>query len=352
MQSIKGLQYLRGIAALMVVFHHGREFLPSADSFLRSTSWTAGGSRGVDIFFVISGFVMAHSTRSYNADGRRASQAFAFFVKRLIRIVPLYWIALLWDAKGMIWKGEQRLELAEDFWFVPHFNHHGHAMIRPHLFQGWTINYEMFFYILFALCMLLGRRRFLVLGLTLSALTLIGVISTLTHVQTHSAPVTFYTSSFLFEFLMGIWLNLWMKRHPAQVSRAVLACVALLALGLLAVPNNDHVRGFVDSIPATMLVWSAALWAFRTELRWLRQLGDASYAIYLFHMTIASAALRLFRSFDLLKNTWLELALYLALASGLGLAVHHLIEKPLLRALRSLAARRFTSAFPRHAPGL
>src|SRR6516162_6435510 len=90
---IDGIQYLRAVAALMVVAHHARHYFPQGDQ------WSTFGSRGVDIFFVISGFVMAHSTQGYRADANRRFQSERFLAKRFIRVVPLYWLALLWTSK-------------------------------------------------------------------------------------------------------------------------------------------------------------------------------------------------------------------------------------------------------------
>ncbi len=347
-QSIVGVQYLRGIAALMVVFHHARWFLPT-DSIVQTSGWGEVGSRGVDIFFVISGFVMAHSTQDYDPIGR-VSQAIDFYGKRLIRVVPLYWIAVIWTAKRMIWNGEEGLDLAKDFLFVPHFNDHGHGMIWPYLYQGWTINYEMFFYALFALSMLVGRYRYLALSASLLVLVSLGVISHISHPQTNSATILFYTSNLLFEFLLGVWLNLWMSRHPLRLPRAVLAGVAVIGFGLLWIPNSDSVRGFADGIAAVLIVWSIVLLAAGTELGWLRGLGDASYSIYLFHVTIVGFASWLFRSLGLIAQTLVNevmmVGLYLVLASIVGVVIHRLVEKPLLRLFRS-TARRWIIAVPR-----
>lgn len=336
-QSIEGLQYLRGLAALMVVFHHARGFYP-LDSMLRTSGWSEVGSRGVDIFFVISGFVMAYSTRNYDPSSSRTRQAIDFFVKRVIRVVPLYWIALLWDTKRTIWKGEANLDLAKDFFFIPHFNDKG--LIWPHLFQGWTINYEMFFYVLFALSMLVGSLRFVALSLVLVALTLIGVIVASLAEDNNTAVTIFYTSNLMLEFVMGIWLYLWMRHHPMRLQRSTLALLTTAGLFVLAIPSADSFRGLADGLAAVVIVWSTVLWASGTELAWLRRLGDASYSIYLFHMAIVGMAWSLFRSLGLITSTGVNIplvtALYVVLATTLGFAVHYLIERPMLRYLGDL----------------
>ncbi|MGY4830514.1 acyltransferase family protein [Sphaerotilaceae bacterium SBD11-9] len=337
---IVGLQYLRALAALMVLFHHAPWHYP-VQSWVVAPVLANIGSRGVDIFFVISGFVIAHTTRGFDPLVPRGTQAFDFWLKRLIRIVPLYWLAALWDAKRLVWNHEAGLDMAKDFLFVPHLN--GQGLIWPHLFQGWTINYEMFFYALFALCMLAGRRRYLVLSLVLLGLSSVGVLIGSAQPLAHPAVVSFYTSNLLFEFLLGVWLELWMRRHPMQLPRPVAMGITLLGLVMLAVPNPDATRGFLDGPAALLIVWSTMLWAAGTELRWLRAVGDASYSIYLFHLTIFGVTAWVFRAIGLggpgLAPTVAMIALYILFASVLGLAIHRWIEQPMLLGLRHLIER-------------
>ena len=343
--SIQGIQYLRAIAALMVVFHHARWFFPS-DSILFTAPWAEFGTRGVDIFFVISGYVMTVTTRNYSAHARhRIPQAVGFIVKRFIRVVPLYWIATLWTAKRLIWHGEAGLPLLEDFLFVPHFSERGHGLIWPYLFQGWTINYELFFYSLFALSMLAGRRRYVFLSLALLTLVLLGMVLTITHAHTNVAAVIFYTSNLLLEFLMGVWLSLWTQGRVSRLPRPILMGVTLIAFFILAVPNDDTIRGFADGIVAVVIVWTAVLWGDAIDIPLLKHLGDASYSIYLFHMTIYGASLWVFRSLDLLQPTMFHMvtviAMQIVFASLLGLGVHRYVEKPVLKWLRAMSTARW-----------
>ncbi|HET7792442.1 MAG TPA: acyltransferase [Rhizobacter sp.] len=338
--STVGLQYLRALAALMVLFHHAPWHYPT-QSWLVAPVLANIGSRGVDIFFVISGFVIAHTTRGFDPQMPRGTQALDFWLKRLIRIVPLYWLAALWDAKRMVWNHEAGLDTAKDFLFVPHLNAQG--LIWPHLFQGWTINYEMFFYALFALCMLAGRRRYLALSGILLGLTSVGVLIGSAQPQAHPAVVSFYTSNLLFEFLLGVWLELWMRHHPMQLARPVAVGITLAGFVMLAVPSPDAVRGFLDGPAALLIVWSTMLWTAGTELRWLRAVGDASYSIYLFHLAIFGVTNRVFHAIGLggpgLAQTVAMITLYILFASVLGLAIHRWIEQPMLLGLRRLLGR-------------
>jgi exopolysaccharide production protein ExoZ len=108
------------------------------------------GGGGVDIFFVISGFIMVYTTQSHHVG------PFSFFVNRVVRIVPIYWLltlavfTLAVIAPHLL--GATRAapsELLKSLLFIPFAKSNG--AVQPILFLGWTLNYEMFFYMLFAL---------------------------------------------------------------------------------------------------------------------------------------------------------------------------------------------------------
>lgn len=324
--SIDGIQFLRAIAALMVVAHHARHYFP------QSETWTSFGSRGVDVFFVISGFIMAHATLAYQADSSRPRQAASFLFKRFVRVVPLYWLALLWTAKVPLIAGSADADLLKDFAFIPHFHAIYTTSVFPVLVPGWTINYEMFFYALFAASMLFGKLRFPILMLTLSALVVLG------SVPWTSAPGIFYTSSVLLEFLFGIVVYFAVLRQRLNVRKPILLFATLAGFALLAIDNDDATRGFLDGPCAALIVGSTVLWAQGLKLDWLHRLGDASYSIYLFHLPSFWIASTLMRRAGIETATPLHvvtvLAVHVAVAIIAGLAIHQVIERPLLRALR------------------
>ncbi|PZP90666.1 MAG: hypothetical protein DI587_38015 [Variovorax paradoxus] len=99
-ESFEGIQYLRALAAIMVVGHHATAFFGGV------SGWSNFGMTGVDIFFVISGFIMVHATYGLDPNGNRAQQAADFFVRRLIRVVPLYWLALAYMNRADIRRGD------------------------------------------------------------------------------------------------------------------------------------------------------------------------------------------------------------------------------------------------------
>ena len=336
-REIDGIQYLRAVAALMVVAHHARHYFPEGDA------WSGVGSRGVDIFFVISGFIMAHSTRLYRADGDRSAQAFEFLLKRVIRVVPLYWLALLWTGKSSLFSGAQPpLDVLRDFLFVPHFHRVYTGSIFPYLVPGWTINYEMFFYAIFALSLFLGNRRFGFVAIVLLALVGLGFL------DWKSAPAIFYTSSVLLEFLLGVIVYFLTRSSRLSLSRPLLGAILAAAALLLSLDNPDATRGFADGPFAAVIVWVAVQWPWKGRIDWLRSLGDASYSIYLFHLASFGVAGWLLHRAGVEAPTPLgvvaAMTLHLATAIVAGLLIHRFIERPLLRLLRRRLPRSDSQA--------
>jgi exopolysaccharide production protein ExoZ len=332
--SIDGIQYLRGGAALMVVAHHARHYFPEADT------WSTFGSRGVDIFFVISGFIMAHSTASFRADSDRASQAASFFWRRVVRVVPLYWLALLWTNRRAFAAGQWSGDDVKDFFFVPHFHPVYVDGIYPSLVPGWTINYEMFFYLVFALAMVFGNARYRVVSGVLLALVGLGLV------DWSSAAARFYTANVLLEFLFGIGLYLLLARHRFRLGPTALLAISIAGFALLGIENSDAVRGFADGPFAAMIVGSVVLWAQGRKAAFLRALGDASYSIYLFHLATFSLSGALLRHAGVVTTTpghiIVAIALQVVVAAAAGLLIHRFVEAPLLRAARH--TRRRTAA--------
>lgn len=333
-ETIDGIQYLRGIAALMVVCHHARHYFGDVPG------WSGFGALGVDIFFVISGFIMAYTTRSVvggsgnDTFARRAGNAADFIIRRFVRVVPLYWIALLWPAASAIWHGRADVTIAYDFAFIPHYHSERPDQIWPILIPGWTINYEMFFYCLFALSLLAGRRNLAVVMLALTALVLVGLSNSFT-----SAIARTYTATQLIEFVLGIATFLVIDRVRRPLSSAVLVVVLACSIALLVLRGGGLRSVLIVAVAATLIVFSTIQLVERTgwKSRTLGILGDASYSIYLFHLLIFSKLVRPLVDWAHVGTHSSAMAIagvlcaHALVAAIVGVAVHFILEKPLLR---------------------
>ncbi|MCU0870337.1 MAG: acyltransferase, partial [Burkholderiales bacterium] len=260
----------------------------------------------------------------------RLAQALVFWRKRIVRVVPLYWIALLWMAKARLVGGTGDADLLRDFFFVPHFHAAHTHEIWPWLVPGWTLGYEMFFYLLFGLAMLSGRHRYaLVVGAIVLLVTL-GAGSDFT-----SAAAIFYTRDVMLEFLLGIGVWWWVRQPTAaRVPRAVWIAGAIAGFVGLAVDNAGIVRGVADGLPAALIVASVVLAVRDRHIGWLHAVGDASYSTYLFQgfaLNVVERALpAAWLSAPTLAHVVAALVLAIVGCTLVGMVVHRLIERPLL----------------------
>jgi exopolysaccharide production protein ExoZ len=331
-----GIQVLRAVAASMVVAHHA--LLLASDQFRDSVV----GSRGVDLFFVISGFVMALSTAKLDTRAPWLSEATRFWLRRILRIVPLWWLALLWMSKSMFARGEVDAGLLGDFLFWPRFHPAHPDQIWPWLVPGWTLGYEMLFYLLFGLSMAFGRWRHGAAVLLIGALVVAGML-----VDPVSAIARFATREVMLEFVLGIGVWKLLARWPAStMPRAAAFGVALGGLALLGVDNHGMPRALADGVPAALVVWGGVVAARGLRLPVLERIGDASYSTYLCQVFVFGWMQRLMQhppsASPSVTYVVTLVAIALVACTATGWAVHRLIERPLQALLdpRRRTARR------------
>ena len=325
----EGIQYLRGIAAMMVVFHHARHEFGGAMS-------VTFGARGVEIFFVISGLVMMYSTKGGMVVAgltlkERASEAILFWKRRFMRVAPLYWIALFLSAQFVYRVDLTDLVLVKDAFFIPHWNRAFPDHLWPTLVPGWSLNYEMFFYFLFGLSLLFRRSSAMMLCAFVIALCALPLA-----VQSDLPAFIFYTAPVMLHFIAGVLLYYLieaLRRRPAWLAPRWAACLAFLAgfFGLGLVPG--WAGDFWLILPSSLIVISAVFLFDGIRLPVLRLLGDASYSIYLFHLLAFTLAHRLISWLGLSAVSKWEIlanfAVYAIVAGAAGVAAHIVLEKPI-----------------------
>jgi exopolysaccharide production protein ExoZ len=261
--------------------------------------------------------------------------------KRIVRIVPLYWLALLWAGR----RSSLETDLVADFLFIPRHNNEWPDMIAPIVQQGWTLNYEMFFYTIFAVAILCGPLR---LFATLSFLIALAVTGLL--FGPDGLAGIFYTDSIVLEFGFGIILQRYLTRFPAWKRSTYLALIAL-GFVMLALGYHQEPRAFFQGLPALLIVWASFKGFDRCmRLPSVKLLGDASYAIYLFHWASFGAFNPVARLIGPDQVTMLMLG-YIATGIVSGVLIHLLIEKPLTPiASRVMGLKRHIDKPPRAAP--
>jgi peptidoglycan/LPS O-acetylase OafA/YrhL len=335
------IQYLRAIAAILVLVSHALLY-PMAEVTLAVGRL---GWMGVILFFVVSGFIMVTVTGTGRFDAAK------FLRRRILRVVPLYWGVTLFAAamtlvlpalfKSMTFDGQQVLL---SMLFVPFYNPATHGL-HPFYKLGWTLNYEMFFYLCFALlAVFTARWRVVLLTLAYGALAIAGWIF-----HPHDAVPAFYTSFMPLAFVAGAWLGLaHVEGRLAAIGRQITLPLVLLAVlglaegfGFVSTVIED--RGAFVGLLAFAVATLTLVVSHEPRLprwTWLERLGDASYSIYLVHMFsvagIAGVLLKLLGSTD---TTAILLAIATATVGGviLGWLTFRFVENPILNRLRKLA---------------
>jgi exopolysaccharide production protein ExoZ len=283
--KLHSLQALRAIAAWLVVADHALLDIVGNDpkNAVTHIAWTLG-STGVYVFFVISGFIMVHI--SWDTFGRSFA-SYDFLRRRVLRIVPLYWlatfVAIAYHRFSLTHGADAGLsELLRSLFFIPSVNAVG-KLDFPIVPQGWTLTYEMMFYCLVAAAVSLRRS----VALVVIAGGLLGFA--LSETLLAPGPLAYLASPIILWFVLGI------------------AFAAIWRVGRFSEP----------------------LWLVRMS-RLLEQFGDASYSTYLIHGLVLTLTLRIWLML-VGKASMLLLPIDLGMVTMAGLAAHLLIEKPMLR---------------------
>jgi exopolysaccharide production protein ExoZ len=360
-KKLAHLQALRGLAAALVVLAHSTDSLAKRDLISPFLADRLGisGYFGVATFFIISGFIIFKT--SAGAFGNNRASA-VFILRRLIRIFPVYWIT----TAAFFILSPHRTEFAMrdvlcSVLLIPH-EIGGAGDMHPLVGQGWTLQYEMLFYLIFTAGLVLTRRAGTVLILA-TLLALVAVGSTLMPLSSITEPLTlplYWTRPILLLFAVGIGFGLLEPRLPrVTIPRPFALMLVVLAVWFaysLTVPLSG---AYQLQFPTVLVVWLlCAAWVGisifgRSSPGWFEwmaeRFGDASYSVYLFHTFILSVLLRL-KVQDYSRLLFVIAALVGSNAFGYG--VYCLVERPILRTLRDRL--RFTSrrgsSVPRHLP--
>jgi exopolysaccharide production protein ExoZ len=334
-QRIRSLQALRGVACLAVAVYHLAFWENLIHPHRPLVFWTSKfGWVGVDLFFVLSGFIITWTQQKHL--GEPASLG-GYVGRRLWRIFPLYWAC---------WIGATIACFV--FWGVPIGNHNGLLACmkqiflwpwncgQPYLPVAWSLTYEVMFYVLFAVFIVLPRRWFVPLLATWTAIVL-GKL--LFFPAFRDDPTWLPVAPLTFEFLVGCWTALIFRRW----SRGAVVCLTMGLVGLAIgtacleiwlLPSGPW-RSTLLGPPAGLVVYSLAslerVGRFRPA-NWLCRIGDASYSIYLTHWTIGTLLIsKMVRWPHTFLGHPVWVAIVLGGMIGIGYLWHLAVERQLLR---------------------
>lgn len=338
--TLASIQHLRGIAAMMVVVYH---VFPQLQRMGFRYPEIAAFSSGVDIFFVISGFVMTYSiARNPDVTG------LDFLKNRIVRIVPLYWFftilmgIVLIIAPSLAQSSQFEIgHFVSSLLFIPQV-HPVLGEMWPVVVPGWTLNYEMFFYLIFALALARGHRpRARVTGLTLLVLIVLALIPAILPVTGIAA---FYTRSLIVEFGYGILLAELFLRRPLAKSHWWWFAIAAGALGLAVsdIGLGRIPQAILTGIPAAFVVLGTLYVPVDAKGvigRTAGLIGDASFSIYLSHYMAMSAIGQVWRNlFNPSSLSWAGFTLISPILCAMaGIMIYIWIERPMTLRLNARA---------------
>lgn len=345
--KLSNIQSLRGFAALLVVFTHlpamelkhgGDQILPS---FLRF------GISGVDLFFVISGFIMVYVTWD---SGRSIRDSTKFLFARLTRIYPIYWLIAclvfaVWFARpSLINFDAGETSIVKSFLLWP-----DHTL--PMLKVAWTLIHELYFYLVFAL-LLVFPRKFLMPGLIVWMVLVVWGHETGWGNSSNEARLI--THPLTMEFFMGAVAGWVFKRGYVGLSWAILGLGSVMWLiGLYYLSTNfgsfylpsDWQRVLYFGFPAVLIVYGLA--AIESEgwvlPKWSSVFGDWSYSLYLSHVLSLSVVGYLWRyaTFDGYVDNILAIIVMIAASIIVAAAFWYLFEKRALSLFRDIRLKLF-----------
>ena len=328
------IQVLRGIAALGVTCTHIFDYVVSRYQLPDVLPRFLIGNLGVDVFFVLSGFVMVYTSEAYF--GRPRSPQ-GFFLRRVARIVPLYWATTSIILAYMILHSR-----------FDHRAFHAHLGARLYLFipapanrrfhgagsrSGMTLTYEMFFYACFSVAVVLARFGVGVLALVLFSSRLINAVPL--------PPFGYWADLIILEFVFGMMIGLALRGGVSipKAGAVALVIVAVAAIGALTC-WSDLTRVIEWGFPAALIVGACTLSTGSVSCsgplcRAFSFLGNASYSLYLVHSIAIPLPRQLFpRLIDPATHPWLYAALLLCTAVAAASFVHVLFERPVTRILQ------------------
>ena len=342
------VQYLRASAALVVMLFHV--------SVLSQEAWGLDprrvdyvGAAGVDLFFVISGFIMAMIVdRPGRFDGRD------FWVRRVARVAPAYWVitgfvfAVAAVAPSLFKSTTADIPaLVTSLLFLAVDTGNGSTV--PLLVVGWTLNYEVFFYAIVAVTAgLFSDRRLLGASGVIIALVLAGIVFNPAH-----PSLNFYTNPILLEFVFGILVfRTWSRTGSAGLSFAPVVVFALGALLLVLQWERPLVdwRAFYWGVPAAAVLYGG-LGTLTFRSAWLARLGDWSYALYLTHLFVITFYIKhVIPSDAMIDWPWPAHYLIMTVAVFATAGIYNwLVERPLSRWVLDKLRRRTPHPVGTHA---
>ncbi|MEP6674223.1 MAG: acyltransferase [Ferruginibacter sp.] len=348
-KNLQLIQLLRGVASVLVVLLHLTvNFSENLKQNFLANIFAFGGS-GVDIFFVLSGFIITYAHLQHIG---KATATGLFVKRRFIRIYPIYWIVItVFLAVQLLlpsfYKTHYSINagnLISTYLLLP-----GHTMVNG---VSWTLTNELFFYFLFIFALLIPKKTYSIY-LAIGYFILLIALAFTGYSTSNSDSITgLVLFPMNIEFLLGIFIVLIVEKINRQ------AIIPMLLIGILwfiagavcvdkgievvtSTANSAMNRVIFFGLPAFLIILSLVKMELSKNVRVgkiFMQLGNASYSIYLIHLPLLAASFKIIAKLGITNYYFLILIsiLLFVIVCALGIFVYDKIEKPLIKKLNSI----------------
>lgn len=336
---VVSIQYLRGIAAILVVLSHiAWKNIQSGGSTMHW--WHEAGTFGVDIFFIISGYIMVYITKDLH---QKPNSVRLFLKKRFIRIIPLYWfytliaLAIFTIMPEKVNSAGGGTDILKSFFLLPLKSDENYLVG-----VGWTLHYEFLFYILFSFGLLLNRK---VGTITVASIILFSLFYSI-FLPMKGMNYIFYTflNDIFIEFALGMFLYFILLKLK-KIDKTISITSILIGIYLFYyLHTGNHITGVdhIDMGTSAFLICFGVIsleyfWKKR-EFKFLTTLGNASYSIYLLHPFVLVIVLMFSNKFqNIIPQNEIFIIILMFLVSLVSGYISYLyIESNLIKWTRSL----------------
>ncbi len=351
-KRVSSLQALRAIAASLVVFSHSITTYMDKIGDLGFDFNQKYGGLGVKIFFCISGYIIYKTTQTL-PNGR--DSVIDFMVRRMIRIVPIYWVATLFYSIKLSLQGNMPTiqELTSSLLFIPYISD-TNGQMRPVLGVGWTLNYEMLFYFVLAVSIFLpSKKRIYSVTIALIGFQMYFALFPVSR-ELYSTGYDLLATSWLTFFILGMCIA-HIKISPKLQNfylndTLIIALLPLIIVGYFFIDNVIELSVLHTMIAEfTLALFCVFLCAFSQgscenqsqakKTSWLKKAailaGDGSYSTYLFHCFLLGAVARFISKFGIDINPFVFAAVMTILSTIAGALIYRNFEKIITQRLNN-----------------
>jgi exopolysaccharide production protein ExoZ len=352
-KNLQLIQVLRGAASLFVVLFHATINFPATPGRSFLFGFFGFGYAGVDIFFVLSGFIITYTSIRW---ATQRNQLLPFIRRRCIRIFPSYWIIIslfliLQLLLPAFYKTHYSFTLPNFIatWFLLP----GHTMVNG---VSWTLSYELFFYLLFSLVFLLPSKKWTFTLFALYILVIVALPFLENNPANRSEWQKLLTDPMNIEFFMGVMAALLIPYIPQQLSLPFIITGGLLFLtaGILTdhqyyLLSNGFNRIIIFGVPSFLIIAGLVRFELNKKINVhniLLSLGEASYSLYLLHLPLIAAAVKLMTRLNIQNNIIFQLLLLVIVGITCygSILFYKWIEKPIIGKLNRLGKTGHTKS--------